>query len=85
MPWKVSDEVKERTKFVLKWEERCEASDDGRVNIAELCRRFGISRQTGYDWISRYRDSGSLDALAARSNASHELVVRRPCASLPRS
>ncbi len=26
MPWKVSDAVKERTKFVLKWEERFKAS-----------------------------------------------------------
>jgi putative transposase len=67
MPWKVSDAVKERTRFVLKWEERCELSTDGRVNISELCRMFGVSRQTGYDWIERYRETGNLEALVDRS------------------
>ena len=46
MPWKVSDAVKERTRFA----ERYEASTDGRVNISELCRMFRVSRQTGYEW-----------------------------------
>src|SRR5205823_4855608 len=34
---------------------RCEG---GRVDVAELCRRFGISRQTGYVWIKRFGDAG---------------------------
>jgi putative transposase len=71
MPWKASDAVKERTKFILKWEERNEASVDGRVNISELCRMFGVSRQTGYDWIGRYRETGSLEALVDRSKRPH--------------
>lgn len=67
MPWKVSDAVKERTKFVLKWEERFEVSGDGRVNVSELCRMFGVSRQTGYDWLNRYRKTRSLEALIDKS------------------
>jgi len=35
--------------------------------MAELCRVFGVSRQTGYDWVNRYRASGALDALVDRS------------------
>lgn len=66
MPWKVSDAVKERTKFVLRWEERFDAQE-GRVNVSELCRMFGVSRQTGHDWIKRYRGERSLDALRDRS------------------
>jgi putative transposase len=71
MPWKATDVVKERTKFVLKWEERFEASEGGRVNVSELCRMFGVSRQTGYDWLNRYRDTRSLDVLADKSKRPH--------------
>jgi transposase InsO family protein len=66
MPWKVSDAVKERTKFILKWEERFEANE-GRVNVSELCRMSGISRETGHRWINRYRAERKLDALRDRS------------------
>jgi putative transposase len=66
MPWKVSDAVKERTRFVLKWEERFD-TQEGRVNVSELCRMFGVSRQTGHDWIKRYRAQRSLDALCDKS------------------
>jgi transposase InsO family protein len=29
------------------------------ANLSELCRRFGISRQTGYKWLSRWRTQGA--------------------------
>jgi transposase InsO family protein len=71
MPWLATDAVKERTKFVLEWERRWELAEGGRVNMAELCRTFGVSRQTGYDWVARYREAGSLDALEERSRRPH--------------
>ncbi len=37
-------------------------------NIAELCRRFGISRQTGYEVIERQRREG-YEGLRPRSHA----------------
>lgn len=37
-------------------------------NIAELCRRFGISRQTGYEVLERHRTEG-YEGLRARSHA----------------
>ena len=37
-------------------------------NIAELCRRFGISRQTGYEVLARHRKEG-YEGLRPRSNA----------------
>ncbi|MFN8939774.1 MAG: helix-turn-helix domain-containing protein, partial [Acidobacteriota bacterium] len=37
-------------------------------NIAELCRRFGISRQTGYEVLARYREAG-VEGLNERSHA----------------
>ena len=67
MPWLATDVVKERTKFVLEWERRFNLAEGGRINMAELCRVFGVSRQTGYDWVERYRSSNSLEALVDRS------------------
>jgi len=36
------------------------------VPFNELCRRFGISRQTGYKWMGRFKEQG-LDGLADQS------------------
>lgn len=36
------------------------------VNVSEACRRFGISRKTGYKWLDRYETSG-MDGLVERS------------------
>lgn len=57
MPWKATDATKERTKFVLEWERRWDEAEGGPVNMAELCRMYGISRQTGYAWVERYREA----------------------------
>lgn len=66
MSWKVSDVVKERTKFILRWEERFDANE-GRVNVSELCRMFGVTRQTGHTWINRYKSERTLDSLRDKS------------------
>ena len=57
MPWKETDSVKERVKFLLEWEKRFDTGK-GRLNFAALCREFGVSRQVGYVWLSRYREAG---------------------------
>ena len=46
MPWKETVAVKERVKFLLEWERRW-GEGEGRMNFAELCREFGVSRQVG--------------------------------------
>jgi putative transposase len=38
--------------------------------VAAVCRRFGVSRKTGYKWLERYRAVG-LEGLADRSRAPH--------------
>ncbi len=40
------------------------------ANRRELCRRFGISAQTGYKWLRRYAAEGR-DGLADRSRRPH--------------
>lgn len=50
MPWKESELMNERLKFI------------GRLlqgeKMAELCREFGISRKTGYKFWDRYQKVG---------------------------
>lgn len=46
MPWSRTNPSKERVKFALEWEKRWDAGE-GRMNLAELCREFGVSRETG--------------------------------------
>ena len=42
----------------------------GEESISELCRRFGISRKTGYKRINRFREYG-YEGLGDRSSAPH--------------
>jgi len=71
MPWRKADALSERTKFILEWERRC-AQELGPPNVSELCRMYGISRQTGHLWISRYVQGGcDLRTLDDRSRRPH--------------
>jgi putative transposase len=56
----------------------------GHVSFAEACRRFGISRKTGYKWMARYEES-SVDGLKERSRAPHsspQAIDRKVAASV---
>lgn len=53
MPWKECTCMSVRLEFVTL------ALGEG-ANIALLCRRFGVSRKTGYKWIKRYRSGGPV-------------------------
>ena len=52
MPWKETDPVKERTKFILEWERRWRLQQS-RVDVAELCRVFQVALQPdhGARWL----------------------------------
>jgi transposase InsO family protein len=62
MPWREVSVMDERREFIVL------ATAEG-ANRSELCRRFGISRQTGYKWLSR-RAAGD-EELADRSRRPH--------------
>lgn len=47
------------------------AVEVGEETMAALCRRFDLSRKSGYKWLERYRAEG-LCGLADRSRAPHE-------------
>jgi transposase-like protein len=52
MPWQETDPVLERHHFAQDLE-------SGQWTMTELCLRYGISRNTGYKWLQRYRQSGA--------------------------
>ena len=63
LPWKNTSIESERLQFM-------ERHTAGEETVAELCRRFGISRKTGYKIISRYEAYGE-DGLVDLSRAPH--------------
>jgi putative transposase len=60
MPWRVTSPMYQRQRFVLDAEHTPAA-------FAELCRRYDISRKTGYKWLDRYSRLGP-ESLADRSH-----------------
>ena len=52
-----------------------DALESGHWSMSELCARFGVSRPTGYKWVTRYR-AGGRAALADRSHAPHHCPHR---------
>jgi transposase InsO family protein len=60
--------MKERMNFVLEWDRRWNDAQGGPVDMAELCRKYGVSRPTGYAWVKRFRDANhDVRAVAEKS------------------
>jgi transposase InsO family protein len=70
MPWQECSTMSLRQEFLVL------AQNEG-VNFSELCRRFGVSRKTGYKWRQRYREKGSA-GLADRSRRPQRSPRRSP-------
>jgi transposase InsO family protein len=71
MPWREVSVMEQRREFLRL------ARQEG-ANRRELCRRFGISPQTGYKWLSR-GESGEA-GLEDRSRRPHRSPGRSDCA-----
>jgi putative transposase len=52
MPWNARTALEQRKEFMEEWQLE---QDD----FAELCRKYGISRQTGYKWVKRFEVQGA--------------------------
>ena len=59
MPWHTQTPMSQRFDFVVL------ATRSG-LAFSELCRRFGVSRKTGYKWLKRFKSEGQA-ALVDRS------------------
>ena len=72
MPWRKMSVMDQRHEFVKL------AMQEG-ANRSELCRRFGISRGTGYKWLAR--SAGGDTVLADRSRRPHHTPWRSDAAT----
>lgn len=70
MPWRTSDAMSERLRFVRDARARL-------VSFTELCALYGISRVTGYKWLARANASG-VDFLEERSRRPHSCPHATP-------
>lgn len=70
MPWKVSGVVEKRKQFMSEYQ-------TGEWTITELCQAYGISRETGYQVLQRYRSLGE-EGLEERSRAPHRHPNQTP-------
>lgn len=70
MPWRLAGVSDQRLTFVR-------LAVEGSVSFAELCRRFGIARSTGYKWVARYGDEG-VEGLVDRSRRPFGSPHRTP-------
>jgi transposase InsO family protein len=60
MPWKRESVVEQRLRFVIE-------ARQSEMPISALCRRYEISRKTGYKWLGRYEAVGTIAALNDQS------------------
>src|SRR5512145_1846531 len=68
MPWMETNVLQQRTQFVRDFK-------TGHWSMSELCERFGVTRPTGYKWITRHRAGGDA-GLTNRSRAPHQCPHR---------
>ena len=73
MPWKECSHMSAREEFVF-------LSLNGQGSMSVLCRRFGISRKTGYKWVRRFKEGGT-PSLINRSRRPKN-SPRRSCAAI---
>jgi len=52
VPWRQATVVDQREEFVS-------LASQPEANVSELCRRYGISRKTGYKWLARWKAKGT--------------------------
>ena len=71
MPWSETSTMDQKRLFIQDYIR-------GSFEMAELCRRYGISRPTGYKWVQRFEDEG-FPGLKERSRrpegCSHETAI----------
>nr|WP_225975623.1 helix-turn-helix domain-containing protein [Kosakonia cowanii] len=61
MPW-TETVTMQRLQFVA-------ACLEGSLTVAEVCRRFNISRKTGYKWLARFRPTMSPPSVTVPGRA----------------
>jgi transposase InsO family protein len=65
MPWRTSNEEQQRRKF-------CETALSQKGSFEQLCKSYGIRRQTGHKWLKRLKEEG-YKGLKNRTRRPHRL------------
>ena len=77
MPFKAFSIMDERIRFVI-------AASRREVSLKALCEDFGISRPTGYHWLRRYRETGSVTGIKEHSRRPRCSPTKIPAATVDR-
>ena len=64
MPWKQTNAMEERIRFVVRAEEQS-------ISLTELCQQFGVHRTTGWRWLQRLQQMGRIEELGEHSRKPH--------------
>jgi transposase InsO family protein len=64
MPWKQTNAMEERIRFVVRAEQQKES-------VTKLCDTFGIHRTTGWRWLKRLQEVGQIEDLREHSRRPH--------------
>lgn len=67
MPWKDQTKMQQRLEFV-KFATRKDS------NISELCKRYNITRKTGYKWIERFQQTGTCEEVSRKPKHSPKVT-----------
>ncbi len=70
MPWKDTDPMHERLKFIA-------AADDRTRTFVSICEQFGIKPKTGYKWLARYNTEGP-SGLEEKRRTAHAWTHETP-------
>lgn len=73
MAWMETSVVNQRLEFVV-------LASRGGASMAELCRRFDISRKTGYKWLGRYDAGNGQASVSDASRRPRTSPLRSPAA-----
>lgn len=68
MPWRSVTLMSQRIEFIM-------LSETKQISFTDLCRRFKVSRKTGYKWLRRYRADG-IAGLKDHSKRPHSVARR---------
>lgn len=68
MPWKEATAMSLRREFVT-------LALQPESAMSEVCRRFGVSRKTGYKWLGRFQEAG-VEGLKNRSRRPHSSPLK---------
>src|SRR5437588_330770 len=70
LAWQTTTPMSQRLEFAI-------LATQSPVAFKELCRRYGVSRKTGYKWLERYK-AGGAEALRDRSRRPHHSPKQVP-------